>query len=102
MAKYAANTSVAANRSRDEIERTLTKYGADSFMYGWEGSTAVIGFRMNGKMVRFMLLMPDKESDEFKYTPSQKQARSAESQIKAWEQATRQRWRALPLVEKPN
>ncbi len=100
MAKYAANTSVASSKSRDEIERTLTWYGADSFLYGREGNAATIGFRMNRKMVRFILLMPSKEDPEFKFTPSQKQRRSTESQTKAWEQATRQRWRALPLVVK--
>ncbi len=100
MGRYASNTSVSASKSRDEIERTLSKYGATSFMYGWEGGAAVIGFRMMGKMVQFMLQMPDKESYEFKYTPSQKQRRSTESQEKAWEQATRQRWRAFALIVK--
>ena len=100
MAKYAANTSVGSSKSRDEIERTLTKYGADSFMYAWEGNNAVVGFRMRGKMVKFMITMPSKEDKEFSITPAQKQRRSPEAQIKAWEQATRQKWRALALVVK--
>ena len=39
MSRYAEQTSVAAERSRAEIEGTLTRYGATAFMYGW-GSTA--------------------------------------------------------------
>ena len=34
MTKYAAQTEVTSTRSRDEIERTLERYGADQFMYG--------------------------------------------------------------------
>jgi hypothetical protein len=37
MARYAAETTVASDRSRAEIERILERYGASSFMYGWQG-----------------------------------------------------------------
>jgi hypothetical protein len=36
VSKFAENTSVSAERSRAEIEKTLRRYGADQFMYGWE------------------------------------------------------------------
>lgn len=62
MARYAADTSVAADRSRAEIEKTLIRYGADGFGYGWEGDRAVVTFRMGGRMVRFMLSMPSRDS----------------------------------------
>lgn len=100
MSQYAANTSVSSEKSRGEIERTLTKYGANSFMYGWQESSALIGFRLNGKMIQFHLEMPDKNADEFKLTPSGRRSRDSAAQLKAWEQATRQRWRALALVIK--
>jgi len=100
MSQYAANTSVSGEKSRGEIERTLTRYGADSFMYGWESDRAVIQFRLGGKMVRFTLQMPERESDEFRLTPSGKRRRDGDAQLKAWEQAGRQRWRALALVIK--
>lgn len=35
MTRYAANTSVPADRSRGEIERILARYGADSFAYAF-------------------------------------------------------------------
>lgn len=34
MSRYAETTSVSSESSRGEIERTLSRYGASSFMYG--------------------------------------------------------------------
>jgi len=104
MAKFAANTEVSAEKSRSEIERTLSRYGATAFMYGWEGSRAVIGFRAHNRMLRFVLPMPDKKAREFTHTRhenewSQRELSQAESE-KRYEQAIRQRWRALALAIK--
>lgn len=52
---YAKDTSVPVDRSKAEIERILIRYGADGFMYGWEGNSAMILFRVRGKMLRFVL-----------------------------------------------
>jgi len=98
--KYAQSTNVSSEKSRAEIEKTLMRYGADSFMYGWEGESAVIGFRMEGRMIRFIMTLPPKDAREFTHTPAQHQRRNADAQLKAWEQAVRQRWRALALVVK--
>ena len=35
MTQFAASTTVSSNASREEIERTLIRYGAEQFMYGW-------------------------------------------------------------------
>jgi hypothetical protein len=35
-ARYAQNTAVDSATSRAEIQRILARYGATSFMYGWE------------------------------------------------------------------
>ncbi len=59
MTRYAESTSVSSERSRGEIEHTLLKYGADSFMYGWEGTGAVIGFRMRGKMPAMLPMLTE-------------------------------------------
>ncbi len=98
--KYAQNTEVSADRSRAEIEKTLQRYGAQGFGYGWQDSQAMIEFLFNRKKVRFVLQMPDRNSDEFKLTPGQKRERSDAQAFAAWEQATRQRWRALALAVK--
>ena len=95
---YAENTSVDAGRSRSEIERTLQRYGATAFSYGWEGDRAIIAFQAEARMVKFVLTMPP--YDDFARTPSGRRSRQGASQQKAWEQATRQRWRALLLVVK--
>jgi hypothetical protein len=88
---------VASDRSRAEIERTLQRYGADGFIYGWEGTRAMIAFRMKGRRIQFELPLPDKATKEFWYTPKKKLCRTPEQAQTAWEQATRQRWRARAL-----
>lgn len=99
MGKYGAQTEVGADRSRAEIEKTLIRYGADGFGYGWDGQKAVVTFRFNGIMVRFTIQMPDLESDEFQLTDTGKE-RKRDAAIKSWEQSQKQRWRALALVVK--
>lgn len=100
MSRYAENTSVSSDKSRSEIERTLARYGADEFAYGWASIGATVGFRMNDRYVKFHLPMPDREEKRFTHTPAKNQRRSP-SQIEAeYEKAVRQRWRALALVIK--
>ena len=98
MTRYAENTNVSSSHSRDEIERTLQRYGADQFLYGWQEDSAVVGFRMAGRQVRFILPMPGK--NERRFTHHSRGTRSPEAALKEWEQAMRQRWRALALVIK--
>lgn len=86
-ARYAAGTTVSTDRSKAEIENILARYGADQFMYGWEATRAVIGFRYSGKIVRFVLPLPDPQADEFHLTPSGKQRRSPAAAEKAYQQA---------------
>ncbi len=97
MPRYAANTNVSSELSRLEIEKTLIRYGADNFAYATANGQALIGFTMNERQIKFILPLPKKE--EFKYTPTGRD-RSENSQYEAWEQACRQRWRALHLVIK--
>lgn len=99
MTRYAADTTVSTYKSREEIERTLQRYGADRFSYGWDGDTrAVVGFRIKGCQVRMEVGMPNK--GEFRYTPARGTERSPDQIEAQWEQACRQRWRALALVVK--
>lgn len=100
MTRYAETTSVTSDKSRAEIERTLSRYGATSFMYGWDQQAAIVGFVADDRQVRFTLPMPDKAAREFTHTPSKNLRRSADQVEAAYEQAVRQRWRALALVIK--
>jgi len=99
-ARYAASTGVSSEKSRHEIERTLTRYGATSFAYGWQAGQAMIGFVARDRQIRFVLPMPDKESREFTHTPSTRVRRTEKAAEEAYEQAVKQRWRALALVVK--
>lgn len=94
---YASGTEVAPERSRDEIERTLTRYGADGFAYGWQGEEAMVAFQLGERHVRFRLPMP--ERGEFARAPAGR-ARSPGSQQAAYEAEVRRRWRALALMVK--
>lgn len=98
MSRFAENTSVSSENSRAEIERTLSRYGASKFMYGWEDEKAIVGFEMDRRHVRFIVPLPDKE--DYRKTPGGKRERDNTGMLKAWEQACRQRWRALALVIK--
>lgn len=77
MTRYAERTKVPVSRSKDEIEKVLTKYGATGFFYGQTEERAVVGFTMNERQIRFALPLSDLD-----------------------EQQTRQRWRALLLTIK--
>lgn len=92
---YASRTEVTADKSRTEIERLLTRYGATSFVYGWDREAAIVQFEMEDRRVRFRVPLPD--PDEFAETPTGRK-RKAEAQRHEYEQATRQRWRALKLI----
>lgn len=102
MGVYAQNTEVTPEKSRAEIERTLERYGATSFMYGWDGPKAVIAFNIASRHIKFILTLPDRADPEFTeyqrgfstYKRSDTEARSR------WEKACRQKWRALSLVIK--
>lgn len=83
MSTYAANTDVSADKSRAEIERTLRRYGADGFMYGWETNRAVIGFTMNARQVRFVIGMPDPNERRFTHTEARGAARNPDAAYKA-------------------
>lgn len=99
-ARYAQGTTVDSSSSRAEIERTLTRYGATSFMYGWEGQRAALAFTADGRQIRFILPLPDRTERRFTHTPAKNQRRTAEAAAKEYEAAVRQSWRALNLVVK--
>ena len=99
---YAADTSVSVERSRAEIERTLDRYGADAFGYTTGDGQVRIAFRMKGKHYRFMLTMPQKSERRFTHYKRgyNEHTRTTEAALAGWEQACRQKWRALALVIK--
>lgn len=95
---YADKTSVPVERSRAELERTLSRYGATAFGYMTDPGKAVIMFEAHGRRIRFDLPLPDRNSKVF--THHSRGTRTAAAAMEAWEQACRQKWRALNLAVK--
>lgn len=98
MGKFAQNTEVTVDRSRAEVESIIRRYGADAFGYWTDDGQAVIEFQTNKRRVRFILPLPKKEN--FASTPGRGRKRGADGIASAWEQACRQKWRALVLAIK--
>lgn len=126
--RYAADTEVSTEKSRMEIERVLMKYGAREFAYASSDERAMVAFAMEGRKVRFLLPLPDRE--DYRYTTGKHLERSphkSPAKRVLWgeeeqgngvelfafsgkrnkvdfattrEQGCRQRWRALLLVVK--
>ena len=92
---YAARTRVTISRTKTDIEELLAKHGATGFAYATEGDRSLVAFSMSGRRVQIMLLMPP--IDDYARTPHNVR-RTAGAQRSAWEQACRQRWRALLLI----
>jgi hypothetical protein len=104
MPKYAKTTEVSAEKSRMEIELTVKKYGASGFVSGWQGeSAAMVAFNIVGRSVRFILPMPDRKDKNITSTRDRWgtwRLKTDKQQQECYEQAVRQRWRALALCIK--
>lgn len=86
---YAKNTTVSCEKSKTEIEKTLTRYGATHFAYTTMPEGAVVQFVNSGKRIRFLVPMPGRPKEG-----------SPVAHFKRWEKSQRQKWRALGLVIK--
>lgn len=98
MAPYAATTTVSVEKSKAEIETTLRRYGATEFITGWDQARAIVAFKMKDRRVKFVLPLPS--PSEKRFTHSSRGPRGADGSHREWEQACRQRWRALALMIK--
>ena len=94
MSRYAQETGVPMERSRAEIERILSRYGAQSFMYAARPDKAMVAFEVKGRHVRMILPMPTSAE---KAIGLDRWGRKAADSIvqKRIEQEARRRWRAL-------
>ena len=92
------NTTVSAIHTRNEIEETLERYGADDFAYATQGNLATVIFAMEHRRIRFVLELPDPE--DFHYTNhSPPRERSQRAQQEAHDRACRLRWRASLVIK---
>lgn len=102
MSIYASQTSVSVEKSRAEIESTLSRYGAGSFAYATDGAKAMIKFQAHDRYIRFILDLPDRKDRIFTHTRGGKGHSEWTDEVayKKWEQACRQKWRCLALAIK--
>lgn len=96
---FARGTEVSVERSRAEIERLITRYGATSTAFMNAPGRALIMFEAKDRRVVFELPLPDKNEKRFTID-GRGNRRPPEKQAAAWEQGCRERWRALCLVIK--
>lgn len=94
---FASSTTVAAEKSRMEIEMMLSRAGADQFGYMAGSNQAVIAFRIQRRSVRMNVPLPS--SAELAYD-GRKHRRNPKQLEAAVQQEIRRRWRALALVIK--
>lgn len=92
---YAAQTRVPVSKTKTDIEELLAKHGAAGFGYVTEDNRAMVAFNMSGRRIQLMLVLPS--VDDYARTPRNAR-RATAAQQSAWEQARRQRWRALLLI----
>jgi hypothetical protein len=97
---YAKGTQVSVEKSRVEIEQTLRRYGTTSFasISDWDRGYEMIGFEYDGCPYR--LEIPQPNFDDFQWTPNRRYMRDAQGQRQAYDQAVRQRWRAMLIYIK--
>jgi hypothetical protein len=101
MMAYAQNTSVPVERSRAEIERTLSRYGATRFGTMTEPDGATIYFEVNGRQIQLRVPMPARDDKQFTRgrRSSWRSVGNAERD-KRYEQEFRRRWRVLLITVK--
>ncbi len=91
---------VSSEKSKAEIEQTLSRYGATAFGYATNAASAMITFQAGGKQIRFILPLPDRADFATAEKWGKVREQSPEQAYYDWEQACRQKWRALALVVK--
>ncbi len=99
MAKFAEATTVSVEKSRSEIESLIVRYGATHTAFMSAPGRAVICFEAKARRIMFELPLPDRDDKKFA-RDGRGSLRSPDKRHEAWEQACRQRWRALALVIK--
>lgn len=99
MTRFAEGTTVSPERSQAEIAELLRRYGATSYVSGYEDDRAMVAFAAHDRTVRFVLALPSSGDPEFSRTPTGLRRRP-DAARSAYEAEVRRRWRALHLAIK--
>ncbi len=97
MKRYANKTTVSPDRSKGEIEKLLTQFGASEFGYWTSEDQAKVGFVHRGIRIEIMLPLP--KLADFYRTPTGRSRTVLQARTERWKE-TRRRWRSLSLVIK--
>jgi hypothetical protein len=98
---YAEKTSVPVERSRSEIERILTRYGAVRFGSMTEPDKATIYFEVKGRQVQIPIAMPDPGDKRFTHDARSTYRRVSDTKRdQRVEAERRRRWRVLVITVK--
>lgn len=100
--RYAEGTGVSQQRTVEELQRLLERFGATAFSQATDFSRGLAGimFTVAGITYRVTMPMPGREDRQFTHTPREGRKRSSEEARKQYEAETRRRWRSLALVLK--
>lgn len=101
MATYAKDTTVTVDSTLQEIRRTLKRYNVTSIATSESDEHVIIAFEMLNRRVRFVLPLPNRDNVEYTYDRnSGPYSRRGTFYEEKYNQAIRQRWRALLLCIK--
>lgn len=96
---YAKGTSVPVARSRAEIEHMIQRYGATATAFMNQQDRAIVCFEAKQRRIMFDLKLPAQDDKKFA-RDGRGSLRSPQKRYEVWEQACREKWRALALVIK--
>jgi hypothetical protein len=101
MSSFANGTSVSADKSRQEVETLLTKFGASEhgFITSHERRLVLIGFKYKGIQIRMEIPLPDRNEKAIQ-RDGRGYTRSPEKIEEAFQGEIRRRWRCLALAIK--
>lgn len=99
MTRFAEGTDVPIEKSKMEIDRLITRYGATSTAFMNSAGRAMIVFEAKERRIMFELPLPDPSAAKY-LKDGRGAVRNIERRRAAWEQDCRQKWRALALVIK--
>lgn len=102
--RYAKGTEVSSGKSREEVEKVLRAYGADSFVSAWKEGKVIIEFStsetaLKGLRIRFEMRIPSVKEDTYRLNKWGNE-RHPDVARESWEKDVRQHWRALALLVK--
>lgn len=98
--KYAETTDVPVERTMEEIRAVLKRYQAKSFIAGEIDNRVVVMFEAHERRIRFACPLPNLSDPEFQASVGNQFAKKGEPLQAKYEQAIRQRHRALMLAIK--